>query len=173
MGSTSKPNDSTTYSGVVNPDPTQTGTLACGGWDGGQASGGNQPEVFQGVPAPIRPSLPVATNPPITQVSPNSYSVTLSLSGTNTVQLAPSFVNAKSQGVSAVAPNVFAFVFSSRNSHVATCAANGLVTAIGRGQCTVLIGSARTANLPFTNAAPPAGLVGCEVYCELNVTVVA
>lgn len=171
MASTSKTSDTSTYSGVPLPDPTQAGTLAVGGWNGGQPSGGNQPEVFQGLPAPVRPSLPSGTNPSVAQVSPNSYSVTLHAG--DTLQLAPSFVNAKSQPVVAVSPNVFNFVYQTRQRLVATCDANGLVTATGRGQCTILVGSARTANLPFLNSAPPSGLVGCEAYCELIVTVTA
>ena len=80
MTSTSKPNDSTTYSGVVNPNPTETGILACGGWDGGEPAGGNQQEVFQGIPANVRVQLSG-----LTKVGPNQYAATLSLSGTNTL----------------------------------------------------------------------------------------
>jgi hypothetical protein len=75
--------------------------------------------------------------------------------------------------VTAVSPNTFSFVYRSRQVNVATVDSNGLVTAVGRGECTILVGSARQANLPFTNASPAAGLTGAEVYAEVTVRVVA
>jgi hypothetical protein len=174
---TTKPSDSPVYSGVPAPDPSAAGITSTGGW-----ANTNIPfygytlnvEVLQGIPAPIMPTLPAASNPTVTKVSPNSFKVTLSLSGTSTVQLAPGFNNAQNNSVSAVAPNSFnGFVYTSRNQKIATVSSSGLVTAVTRGECTVLIGSARQANEPFAGASPPAGTTGCEVYCELNVIVVA
>jgi hypothetical protein len=151
---------------------TEAGVFSTGGWDDNTRLGGNvAPSIVERIPAPVRPSLPASSNSTITRVSPNSYSVTLSLGAT--LQLSPSFVNALSQDVVAVSPNVFGFIYQTRQRLVATCDATGLLTAVGRGSCSILVGSARTANAPFDGARPPAGLIGCEAYCELQVTVTA
>lgn len=155
---------SPSYDGNAAPDPTAAGTSSVGSFDSASI------EVLQGVPAPVRIILPEGSNPTLTKLGPQQYFVSLSLS--STVQLTPGFADAQQNEVLAVAPNSFAYVYSSRNSHVATVDGSGLVTAVGRGEATILIGSARTANLPFTNAQVPAGLVGCEVFAELTVLVV-
>ena len=165
MGSTSKPNDSTTYTGVVNPDPTQMGTLACGGWDGGLPAGGNQQEVFQGVPANVRVQLSG-----VSKIGPNQYSTTLSLSGTNTLQLVPNGADAQQTPTSAVAPNSFSWTYLSRNINVCRVNSSGRVTAVGRGQCEILVSNPRQVNASFTTATP-SGTEG--VQASLLVTVLA
>jgi hypothetical protein len=131
----------------------------------------NSPVALESVPAPIIPSLPASTNPTISQVSPNAYAATLSLGIVQALQLVPSFNDAHGTPVTAVAPNVFGFIYTSRNVKVATVSSTGLVTPVARGEACVLIGSARAANLPFAGASAPAGLIGCETFCELNVQV--
>jgi hypothetical protein len=169
-----KPSDTTSYSGTPAPSPTDAGTLATGGWANNLTSPPwwNFPnEVYQAVPACVRVTLPVGSNPTIIRLGPQEYSVRLSLSGTNSVALAPGMADAQNNPTTAVSPNAFnSFVYRSRNTHVCTVDDSGLVTAVGRGEATVLIGSARNANLPFANAAMPAG--SAEIYAELTVQVV-
>lgn len=166
------PASSSVFDGTRAPEPTEAGTLSCGSFSAQSFSSSSLLiEVLQGVPAPVRVILPAGSNPTVTKVGPQEYSVTLSLSGVNTVQLAPAMADAHQNQVAAVAPNVFAFTYQTRQRLVATVSPSGLVTAVARGSCIILIGSARQANLPFTNAAPPSGEVGCEVYAELQVTV--
>jgi hypothetical protein len=171
-----KPSDTMSYSGTPAPSPTDAGSLATGGWANNLTSPPwwNFPnEVYQAVPACVRVILPAGSNPTLIKLGPQEYFVTLSLSGTNTVTLTPGMADAHQNPVTAVSPNAFAFVYRSRQVSVCTVNSNGLVTAVGRGECTVLIGSARNANLPFTNASPPSGLTGAEIYAELTVRVVA
>lgn len=163
MTSTSKPNDTTTYTGVVNPDPTQVGSRACGGWDGGQASGGNQQEVFQGVPANVRVQLSG-----VTKIGPNQYSTTLSLSGANTLQLVPNAADAQQNPTSAVAPNSFTWKFSSRNVNVAKVNSSGLVTAVGRGQSEIVVRSFRQVNASLSGATP-SGTEGVDATIQITV----
>lgn len=81
--------------------------------------------IYEVLPAPIRPALPLTGG--VTQNSPNSYSVTLSLANNPTLQLNPTFVNAFSQSVIAVAPNVFnGFVYTSRQRLVCMVSNSGL-----------------------------------------------
>jgi hypothetical protein len=162
---------SDTYDGTPSPAPTDAGILSCGSFD---AQDGRFPtQVYQAVPAPVRIILPAGSNPTLIKLGPQEYFVTLSLSGTNTVQLTPGMADAQQTPVTATSPNAFAFVYRSLQVSVATVDANGLVTAVGRGECTILIGSARQANLPYTNASPAAGLTGAEIYAEVTVRVVA
>jgi hypothetical protein len=168
---TPTPATSDSYDGLgLNPDPNQSGSFSSGGF---VSASGFPHIVYQNVGAPVRVTLPVGSNPTIIRIGPQEYFVTLSLSGTNTVQLTPGMADSLQNPVSPVSPNTFSFVYRSRQVNVATVSDSGLVTAVSRGECTVLIGSARNANLPFTNASPAAGLTGCEIYSELTVRVVA
>jgi hypothetical protein len=160
---------SPSYDGTPSPAPTDAGILSCGSFD---AQDGVFPtQVLQAVRAPVRVTLPVGSNPTIIRIGPQEFSVRLSLSGTNTVTLVPGMADSLQDPVSPTAPNTFSFVYRSRNTHVCTVDSNGLVTAVGRGEAVVLIGSVRNANLPFVNAAMPAG--SSEIYAELTVQVVA
>jgi hypothetical protein len=163
---------SPSYDGTPSPAPTDAGVLSCGSFD---AQDGVFPtQVLQAVRAPVRVILPAASNPILIKQGPQEYFATLSLSGTSTLQLTPGMADSQNNPVTAVAPNVFnSFVYRSRNNHVCTVNSNGLVTGVSRGEAVVLIGSSRNANLPFTNAAPPAGLTGAEIYCEVIVRVTA
>jgi hypothetical protein len=174
MGTYAMPSSTSTLTTPISPDggTTAAGIESNGSWNPNYPSLNSVAELEQ-IPAPIMPSLPSATNTTVTKVSPNSYKATLSLGGAQTLQLEPSFNNCQSAPVTAVAPNVFEFVYTSRNTHVATVDSTGLVTPVGRGEVCILIGSARAANLPFAEASAPAGQVGCEVYAELNVTILA
>jgi len=160
----------------ISSGVNDSGIESTGSWSGPVDAFGRQAQVLEQIPSPIMPVLPVSTNPTVIQVSPNSFKAYLSLSGAvdpSTLQLNPSFTNAHGTPVTAVSPNVFGFVFTSRNSHVCTVSPSGLVTAVGRGEVCILVSSARAANLPFAGASAPAGLTGCEVACELNVVVLA
>lgn len=159
---------SPSYDGNPAPAPTDGGTISSGSFE---ASDGFDTQVLQGVGAPVRIILPAGSNPTLTKLGPQQYIVSLTLS--SIVQLTPGFADAQQNQVSAVAPNSFAYAYTSRNNHVATVDASGLVTAVASGEATILIGSARAANLPFANAQAPAGLLGCEVFAELTVRVTA
>jgi len=163
MTSTSKPNDSTTYSGVVNPNPTETGILACGGWDGGEPAGGNQQEVFQGIPANVRVQLSG-----LTKVGPNQYAATLSLSGTNTLQLVPNAADAHQNPTLAVFPNSFTWAYTSRNVNVATVDSTGLVTAVAQGECEIGVRSYRQVNASYSGATP-SGTEGIDATIQVRV----
>ena len=167
MTSTSKPNDTPTYSGFPQPYPTDAGTLQTGAWDGGEPAGGNQQEVREGLPANVRTQLSGAG---VSLIGPNQYSVTLSLSGADTVQLTPNGADARQNPTSAVSPNVLTWGYVSRNVKVATVTSNGLVTAVGRGECEIVIRSFRQVNASFVGATPS----GTEsVDASLLVTVLA
>jgi hypothetical protein len=175
MGSyTATPASTATLTTVIGPDGgvNEAGIESVGSWNSNSPSV-NAVAELENIPAPIIPSLPSGSNPEVIQVSPNSYKAILSLSEVQTLQLTPSFNNAQSAPVVAVSPNVFEFVYTSRNVKVATISSTGLITPVGRGEVEILIGSARAANLPFAGAAAPAGQTGCEVYSSINVTVVA
>jgi hypothetical protein len=179
QGSPTQSSTSTFTEPLSNNPAADAGIFSVGSW----ASNPDSPPagywtptpvaVLERIPAPINPVLPAESNPTVTRVSSNSFSAPISLGDAETLQLSPSFENAQGQPVAAVAPNAFSFVYTSRNVRVAEVSDTGLVTPTGRGECCILIGSARTANLPYAGAAPPAGQTGCETYCELNVTVLA
>ena len=160
---------SPSYDGVPSPAPTDAGILSCGSFD---AQDGRFPtQVYQAVPAPVRVILPAGSNPSLIRLGPQEFSVRLSLSGTNTVTLVPGMADAHQNPVTAVSPNSFSFIYRSRNIRVCTVNDSGLITAVARGEAVVLIGSSRNANLPFVNAAMPAG--SAEIFAELTVQVVA
>jgi len=92
----------------------------------------------------------------------------LSVSGT--LQLTPNGADAQQNPTSAVAPNAFTFIYKSRNINIATVTSGGLVTAVGRGQCEIVVSSPRNVNEPFANATP-SGTEG--VTASLLVTVLA
>jgi hypothetical protein len=168
---TPTPATSDSYDGLgLNPDPNQSGTYSSGGF---VSASGFPHIVYQNVGAPVRVILPAGSNPSLIKQGPQAYSVTLSLSGTNTIQLTPGMADSLQNPVSPVSPNVFSFVYRSRQIKVATVSDSGLITAQTRGECTVLVGAARSANLPFTNASPASGLTGCEVFAEVTVRVTA
>ena len=160
----------TNYTGVPAPDPTQAGITSTAGW----ASNPQPPnyynvpnEVLEGVAAPVKVVIGGTGVTRIAGGSPQQSKVTLSLSGTSTVQLTPTMSNAQNAAVLAVSPNVFNdFLYTSRNINVVTVSPTGLVTAVGRGEASVLVGISRHANLPLSPTAP-------EVYAELIVTVIA
>ena len=129
----------------------------------------------QHLPACTRVQLVSASNPSVISLGPQECKVILSLSGTNTVQLNPSYgdnLNAPSQGP--ISPAVPAFVFTSRQRLICTVSPSGLVQATGRGETIILCSSVRCANASIPGSAvPPAGLVGTEIACEVRVVVLA
>ena len=140
---------------AVPPEATNAGQSQTGGWASNPgAVGVSFPcEVAVALPACIRVLLPAGSNPTVTRLAPSQYSVTLSLSGTNSVTLVPAGGDAQGNQTAAVSPNAFVFSLTSRNSKVATV--SGLtVNAVARGECEVLVKSPRQVNLAFTNAAP-------------------
>jgi len=161
-----KPNDTPNYSGTPAPSPTDAGTLQTGGWANNLTSPpwwNYANEVLQGLPANVRVQLSG-----VTQIGPNQYTVSVRLG--ETLALTPNGADAHQNPTSPVAPNVFAWTFTSRNSHVCTVSPDGLVTAVGRGQCEIVVTSPRNVNEPFANATP-SGTEG--VTASLLVTVVA
>jgi hypothetical protein len=167
---TPTPATSNTYDGLGTPDPSQSGAYSSGGF---VSASGFPHIIYQNVGAPVRVILPAGSNPTVTKLGPQEFFVQLSLSGTSTIQLTPGMADAQQNPVSPTAPNTFSFVYRSRQVNVATVSDSGLVTAVGRGEGTILIGSARNANLPYTNSSPAPGLTGAEIYAELTVRVVA
>jgi hypothetical protein len=161
--------DAPSYDGT--PAPIQTsGTLSTGAVIVPRVQSQVTPQVNtqfpQGVPAPVAVQL---SGSGIKQIgSPQQFGVTLSLSGTDTVQIVPAMANALNEVVTATAPNVFTYTYRSRNINVATVNSSGLVTAVGRGQCEVLVINTRAANLPFVNTMP-SGTEG--VQASLQVTI--
>jgi hypothetical protein len=130
--------------------------------------------LVQALPALCRLQLPVATNPMVAQKGPQEYSATLSLSGTDTVQLAPAFANSQNVPTAPVSPATAKFVYTSRNVYVATVSPSGLVTAQNHGECVILVSAYRGVNAPISGSAtPPAGQLGTEIYAELAVRVLA
>lgn len=161
-----KPNDTTDYTGVPAPIPTDGGTLQTGGWANNLTSPPwwNTPnEVYEGLPANVRVQLSG-----VTRVGPNQYTASLSLSGTNTLQLIPNAADAFQNPTEAVAPNVFTWKFSSRNSAVATVNSSGLVTAIGRGECEIVVRSFRQVNASFVGGTP-SGTEGVDATIQVRV----
>lgn len=152
--SSPKPNDTTDYTGVSAPNPTDGGTLQTAGWANDLTS---PPwwdfpnEVLQGVPANVRVQL---SGTGVMRLAPTQYSVTLSLSGMNRVQLIPNAANARQNPTAAISPNVFVWRYTSRNVNVATVDSNGLVTAVGRGECEILVTSPRNVNAPEGSTFP-------------------
>lgn len=130
--------------------------------------------LVQELPALTRVQLPSGTNPTITKLGPQEYSCTLSLSGTNTVQLNPAYGNCQNTPTAPVSPATPSFTYTTRQRLVAEVNASGLVTAVGRGECIILVSSVRGVNNSIPGSAtPPAGQTGSEVYCELRVIVLA
>jgi hypothetical protein len=128
----------------------------------------------QPFPALTRVQLPLGTNPTIKKLGPQEYSCTLSLSGTNTVQLNPAYGNCQNTPTAPVSPATPSFTYTTRQRFVAEVNASGLVTAVGRGECIILVSSVRGVNNSIPGSAtPPAGQTGSEVYCELRVIVLA
>jgi hypothetical protein len=165
-----KPNDTPTYSGTPAPSPTDAGSEQTGGWANTLTSPPwwNHPnEVLEALPACVRVQL---SGDGIQETGPNQYQTTLSLSGSNTIQLTPNGADAQQNPTSPVAPNAFMFTYKSRNINVATVDSSGLVTAVGRGQCEIIVQSPRAVNASFVGATP-SGTEG--VQCSLLVTVVA
>ena len=168
--SESTPADASAYDGT--PAPIQTsGTLSTGAVVMSRVQSQVYPQVNtqfpQGVPAPVAVQL---SGSGIKQIgSPQQYGVSLSLSGTDTVQLVPAMANALNEVVSPVAPNVFTYTYRSRNISIATVNSSGLVIAVGRGQCEILVINTRAAHLPFTNATP-SGTEGVQASLQVTVT---
>jgi hypothetical protein len=162
-----KTSDTPTYTGTPSPDPTQAGMTSTAGWASVPPPSNFPTEILEGVPAPVRVTLPSASNPTVTQIGPQQYAATIP-HGVSTLQLTPGMANAQQAPVSAVLPNSFAtaFTYRSRNRNVATVNASGLVTAVGLGEVEILIGAARQANQPLSTPA-------VEVYASLNIKVLA
>lgn len=164
------PADAPSYDGT--PAPIQTsGTISTGAVIMPRVQSQVNPQVNtqfpQAVPAPVAVQL---SGSGIKQIgSPQQYGVTLSLSNTDTVQIVPAMANALNEIVAATAPNVFTYTYRSRNINVATVNSSGLVTAVGRGQCEVLVINTRAANLPFANATP-SGTEGVQASLQVTVT---
>lgn len=162
--------DAPSYDGT--PAPIQTsGTLSTGAVIMPRVQSQVTPQVNtqfpQGVPAPVAVQL---SGSGIKQIgSPQQFGATLSLSGTDTVQITPAMANALNEIVAATAPNVFTYTYRSRNINVATVNSSGLVTAVGRGQCEVLVINTRAANLPFVNTMP-SGTEGVQASLQVTVT---
>jgi hypothetical protein len=154
------------------PAPAQTsGTLSVGSVENAAGAGPpypNYPTTFpQGVPAPVAVRL---SGSGIKQIgSPQQYAVSLSLGGTDTVQIVPAMANALNEIVAATAPNVFTYTYRSRNINVATVSSTGLVTAVSSGQCEILVINTRAANLPFVNTMP-SGTEGVQASLQVTVT---
>jgi hypothetical protein len=165
------PASTPSYSGTPAPSPADAGTLATAAFEDSTCIDYGNPfpqAVLQGVPSNVRVQLTLASG--ITQLGPNQYAVSLSLSGTSTVQLTPNAADAQQDETEPVSPNSFTWSFVSRNVNVATVNSSGLVTAVGRGECEILISSTRAVNASFTGATP-SGTEG--VQASLNVRVVA
>ncbi len=163
-----KPNDTSSFTSPA-PSSTDGGTLQTGGYadpDGQQTFPSSYPiEVYEALPANVRVQLSG-----VTEIGPNQYAATLSLTGTSTLQLVPNAADAQQNSTSAVAPNSFLWSFVSRNINVATVNSSGLVTAVGRGQCEIAVRSFRQVNASFAGATPS----GTEsVDATIQVTVVA
>jgi hypothetical protein len=151
----------------------QNGAYAVGTLQSPPQPGGLNVVRVQQLPALTRVQLPLANNPMVAQKGPQEYAVTLSLSGTDTLQLSPAFANSQNVPTAPVSPSVPAFTYTCRNIYVATVSPSGLVTGHNRGECTILVSAIRGVNATFASATPPAGLTGCEIAMELAVKVVA
>jgi Bacterial Ig-like domain (group 2) len=127
--------------------------------------------LVQKLPAVCRVILPPASNPTVAQLGPQEYQTTLSLSGTDTVQLNSAYANSQQAPTAPISPAVASFTYTSRNSYVATVSPTGLVTGLHIGECTVLVGAYRGVNSVFPGATPPAGNTGNEIYCEVAILV--
>jgi hypothetical protein len=170
INGSSKPSDAVPYgTGVDNPSPSDSGTLSCGGWVAAPVPPfTTSQEMLDGVPAPVCVQLGGTAG--ATRVgSPQQYSVTISLTGAP-LQIVANMADAQNHPVIAVAPQVFAYRYISRQRFVATVDSNGIITPTGRGQCEVEIISSRDCNASFTGATP-SGTEG--VRASLLVTVVA
>jgi hypothetical protein len=152
-----KESDTTNYTDISSPTPSDAGTLQCGGWANNLAS---PPwwdfpnEVLEGLPAQVRVQI---SGSGVAQIGPNQYRVTLSLSGTSTVQLTPTPADAQQNPTTAVLPQTISnssFGYVSRNINVATVSSTGLVTAVGRGEVEITIRGFRNVNESFLNATP-------------------
>jgi hypothetical protein len=162
---TPTPATSDSYDGLgLNPDPNQSGTYSSGGF---VSESGFPHIIYQNVPANVRVQLSGAG---IIQIGPNQYRTTLSLSGTNTITLVPNGADAQNNPTTAVSPNSFSWGFVSRNTHIATVDSSGLVTAVARGECEIVVRSFRQVNASFTGSTP-SGTEGVDA--SLLVTVVA
>lgn len=160
-------------SGPQNTDQTGSSGLQQGSY-AEPITGGLTCARVQMLPALTRLQLVSAANPSVTQLGPQEYKVVLSLSGTHTVQLNPSYGNSQNAPSAPVSPATANFIYTSRNVYVATISPTGLVTARNRGECILLCSSVRCANASIPNSAtPPAGNTGAEIYCELRVVVLS
>ena len=160
-----KPSNTSTFTSPA-PSPADAGTLQTGGWANNLTSPpwwNVANEVLEALPANVRVQLSG-----ITKIGPNQYSTTLSLSGTNTLQLVPNAADAKQNSTTAVTPNSFTWAYTSRNIHVATVNSSGLVTAVGRGECEISVRSFRQVNASFTNATP-SGTEGVDATIQVTV----
>jgi hypothetical protein len=166
--STEKPSSTSTYTGTTNP-PMTSGSLQTAGWGDPNSVSYGCPQIIEtleSVPASVRVQLALSG---ITKLGPNQYAATLSLSGDNTLQLTPNSADAQQNPTTAVSPNVFSWTFYSRNIHIATVDSSGLVTAVGRGECEILIQSPRAVNAAYAGVGTPAD----GVQASLQVTVLA
>lgn len=160
-----KANDTPEYSGIAAPSPTEAGLLQTGGWADDLTSPPwwNRPtEVYEGLPACVRVTLSG-----VTQIGPNQYRTTLRLG--ETLQLTPDGADAHQNRTVAVAPNTFTFSYRSRNSHVATVDAGGVVTAVNRGECEIIVQSPRAVNANLATASP-SGTDGVQASLLVTVT---
>ena len=158
-----KSNNTTNYTGVSAPNATDSGAYQTGGWGDVYVPPASIPvEVYESLPACVRVQLSG-----VTKIGPNQYQTILSLG--ETLQLVPNGADAHQNATVAVAPNSFSFFYRSRNVHVATVNDDGLVTAVGRGECEIIVQSPRAvnANLP---TASPSGTEGVQASLLVTVT---
>lgn len=163
-----KPNATPSYTGTPRPEPASAGQLQTAGWVDPAGISYGAPfsvETLEAVPANVRVQLSG-----VLKTGPSQYAATLSLSGTNTLQLVPNAADAQQNPTSAVAPNVFSWSFSSRNNSICTVNSSGLVTAVGRGECEITVRSFRQVNASFAGGTP-SGTEGVDA--SVNVTVLA
>ena len=129
-------------------------------------------DVPEMLPAAVRVQLQTGSSVKQTGTA-QQYSAILSLSGSNglpaSLQLVPGMANAQNVATLAVAPNVFAYTFQSRNVLVASVSASGLITPVSKGGVCIMVGSSRAVNASFAGATPS----GTEAsYAEIQITVV-
>jgi hypothetical protein len=173
-GST-KTSDTNTFTGFL-AQTGSSGTQQTGGWDdGGPNSSLNAFAQSQLEPLPAAVRVTLDTSGIVKKVGPQEYAVSLSLSQAQALQLVPGMADSLQNPSAAVPPNVFGYMFTSRNKAVATVSASGLVTPVSRGGVGILIGSPRAVNASFSGATP-SGWSGTRgnvegTYAELQVTV--
>jgi hypothetical protein len=162
MISSPKPNATENYSGVLPPDPSDAGITQTGSWANNPVSPFRN-EILEALPACVRVQL---TGSGVTALGPNQYATTLSLG--ETLQLTPTGADAQQNPTGAISPNVFAWTYISRNINVATVSSTGVVTAVGRGECEILVISPRQVNSSFPGAMP-SGTEGVQAEIQVKV----